>query len=161
MFARTITTIRISDDAANTPGIAELVGDRMNTDKPETYHHTQDGPWYLLLYALTAVCLTGSWFVSVLALQITLLVAGLLMYLLAVSFRHLTVADEGNYLAIRFSLFIEEFNSVAACVQNGITAVVVNFPADEMAVMHQHRLDDVGGSGETKLTQDWCDKILD
>jgi hypothetical protein len=78
------------------------VGDGMNTDKIETYHHTQNGPWYLLLYAFTAALLTAGWFVSDLALQITLLVAGLLMYLLAVSFRHLTVADEGNYLAIRF-----------------------------------------------------------
>jgi hypothetical protein len=70
--------------------------------KIETYHHTQNGPWYLLLYALTAVFLTGCWALSVLALQITWLVAGMSMYLLAVSFQHLTVADEGNYLAIRF-----------------------------------------------------------
>ena len=79
-----------------------MAGDGMNTDKPETYQHTQNGPWYLLLYALTAVCLTGSWALSVLALQIIFLVTGLLMYLLATSLQYLTVADEGNHLAIRF-----------------------------------------------------------
>lgn len=74
----------------------------MTTDKSETYHHTQYGPFYLLLYALTAVFLAGSWALPSVALQVIFLVTGLLMYLLATSLQHLTVADEGNHLTIRF-----------------------------------------------------------
>ncbi|MGA2618073.1 MAG: hypothetical protein ABSF26_10720 [Thermoguttaceae bacterium] len=74
-------------------------------NEAETYHHTQKGPWGLLLYVLAAVFLTVSWYLPVLALRITFLAAGLPMFLLAASFQHLTVADEGNQLAIRFGPF--------------------------------------------------------
>ena len=73
----------------------------MTMSKAETYRHTQEGPLVLLLYALAAVLLTASWFLPLLALQITFLVTGLFMCVLAPSFHHLTVADEGNQLAIR------------------------------------------------------------
>lgn len=71
-----------------------------------TYHHTQKGPWWLLLYVLAVVFLAVSWFVrSVPALGITFFVTGLFMFLLGVSFHHLTVSDEGTQLAIRFGPF--------------------------------------------------------
>ena len=70
------------------------------------YHHTQKGPWWLLVYAVAAVFLTVSWYVqNVPALAITFGVTGLLMFLLGASFHHLTVADEGRRLAIRFGSF--------------------------------------------------------
>ena len=70
-----------------------------------TYHHTQKGPWSLLLYALTAAFLTAGWLMPLLALRITFLVTGLFMFLLGVSLGHLTVADEDTQLAIRFGPF--------------------------------------------------------
>ena len=71
----------------------------------ETYNHTQKGTWHLLLYAFAAFFLTASWFLPLLALQIIFLATGLLMLLLGESFHHLTVADEGDRLAIRFGPF--------------------------------------------------------
>jgi hypothetical protein len=67
-----------------------------------TYYHSQKGPWWLLLYILTAVFATAAWFSPVPALQITFLVTGLFMFLLGLSFHHLTVAAEGGQLAIYF-----------------------------------------------------------
>jgi hypothetical protein len=70
-----------------------------------TYHHTQKGPWGLLLYAVTAAFLTGRGSLPVLALRITFLVTGLCMFLLGVSFHYLTVADKGDQLVICFGPF--------------------------------------------------------
>jgi hypothetical protein len=70
-----------------------------------SYRHTQKGTWHLLLYALAAFFLTASWFLPLLALRITFFVTGLFMLLLAESFHHLTVADEGDRLVIRFGPF--------------------------------------------------------
>ena len=36
-----------------------------------TYHHTQKGPWFLLLSLLAAALLTAGWFMPVPALSIT------------------------------------------------------------------------------------------
>ena len=77
----------------------------MDMSEADTYHHTQKGPWGLLLYAVAAVFFTASWYLPVLALKITFLVTGLFMLLLGASFGHLTVADEGDQLAIRFGPF--------------------------------------------------------
>jgi len=71
----------------------------------ETYHHTQKGPWGMLLYAVTAAFLTAGWTLPVPAMQITFLVTGLFVLLLGVSMGHLTVADEGDHLAVRFGPF--------------------------------------------------------
>jgi hypothetical protein len=70
--------------------------------KMVTYDHTQKGPWAVVLYAMTIAFLTASWLLPVLALQITFGVTGCAMFLLGVSFHHLTVADEGRQLVIRF-----------------------------------------------------------
>ena len=73
--------------------------------KAETYHHTQKGPWGLLLYVLGIVLLAISWSVPLLPLQITFLITGISTFLLGMSFHHLTVADEGDWLEIRFGPF--------------------------------------------------------
>jgi len=70
-----------------------------------TYHHTQKGPWGLLCSAFAAAFLAASWFMPVPALSITFLVTGLFMFLLGASLHHLTVADEGNQLVVRFGPF--------------------------------------------------------
>jgi hypothetical protein len=67
-----------------------------------SYRHTQKGAWALLLYVIAVAFLIVSWYVPLPALRIIFLVTGLFMFLLAASFHHLTVADEGNQLAIRF-----------------------------------------------------------
>ena len=74
-------------------------------NEAETYNHTQNGPWSLLLYAFAVALLAGSWLLPLTALQIVFLVTGLVMLVMAASFRHLTVADEGYELAIRFGPF--------------------------------------------------------
>lgn len=72
----------------------------------ETYHHTQKGPWAVLLYALAVVFLTASWYVqNVLALDITFGATGCIMLFLGASFHYLMVTDEGNQLAVRFGPF--------------------------------------------------------
>ena len=70
-----------------------------------TYHHAQKGPWFVLLYVLTAAFLAASWHLPVFALRITFFVTGLLMLLLGVSFHYLAIDDEGNQLGIRFGPF--------------------------------------------------------
>lgn len=67
------------------------------------YHHTQKAPWFLLLFALAALFFTVAWVTRAEpVLPAILLVSGLLMAALGYSFQHLTVADEGDWLAIRF-----------------------------------------------------------
>ncbi len=70
-----------------------------------SYRHTQKGPWGLLLYVLGVVFLIVSWSAMLLPLRITFLITGVLMFLLGMSFHHLTVADEGHQLSIRFGPF--------------------------------------------------------
>ncbi len=71
-------------------------------NEAETYSHTQKASSCLLLYAFAVIFLAASWLPPLDELQIVLLVAGLSMFVLAASFHHLTVADEGYQLAIRF-----------------------------------------------------------
>ena len=71
-----------------------------------TYHHTQKGPWSLLVYAIGIAFFIARWYLPpVPGLDITFLVTGLFMLLLGASFHHLVVADEGSQLAIRFGPF--------------------------------------------------------
>jgi hypothetical protein len=70
-----------------------------------SYRHTQKGPWSLLLYVLGIVFLIVSWYAPLLALRITFLITGILMFPLGMSFHHLTVVDEGDWLTIRFGPF--------------------------------------------------------
>ncbi len=67
-----------------------------------TYVHTQKGPWHLILGALAVVFFGVSWFVPDAVASAVLLAVGLAMLLLAPAFRELTVADEGDRLAVRF-----------------------------------------------------------
>ena len=68
---------------------------------------------------------------------------------------------EGNRLQQR-SLLVVELDCVAACPQDRIATIVAEFAADEVAVLHQHRLDDVGGGGQANsarvaATKSWID----
>ena len=66
------------------------------------YAHTQTAPLSLLVVATGIAMFVGAWFVPEQAVQIILVVSGVLMLLLAVSFHHLTVRDEGDDLLIGF-----------------------------------------------------------
>lgn len=67
------------------------------------YSHTQKTPLFLLIYALAAVFLALGWFVQD-APPIRWLFPpiGMLMFVLAASFHHLSVVDQGDVLAVRF-----------------------------------------------------------
>ena len=71
--------------------------------KTFTYSHTQKAPLCFLVYALAVVFLALSWFVQD-APPIPWLFPpiGLLMLLVAASFHHLTVEDQGDTLSVRF-----------------------------------------------------------
>lgn len=66
------------------------------------YHHTQTAPLYLLVLALSVVFFGVAWSLPELVLQVVLSIAGALMFLIAISFRELTVSDEGSELLICF-----------------------------------------------------------
>lgn len=67
------------------------------------YSHTQKAPLCLLIYALAAVFLALGWFVQD-APPIPWLFPpiGVLMLVIAASFHHLTVEDQGDVLSVRF-----------------------------------------------------------
>jgi hypothetical protein len=67
------------------------------------YAHTQKAPLCLLVYALAVVYLALGWFVQD-APPIRWLFPpiGMLMVVLAASFHHLSVVDQGDELAVRF-----------------------------------------------------------
>lgn len=93
------------------------------------YIHTQRGPLHSILFVAAAIILVAGWqprnepLVSVL-----LLVVGALMIGLAFCFRTLTVADEGDRLAIRFGplpLFKKSFlYREMTSVERGSTALM-------------------------------------
>ncbi len=58
-----------------------------------------------MCYAFAIAFLVASFSVPAIALQITFLMTGLVMFLLGVSFHHLTVEDEGDRLSVRFGPF--------------------------------------------------------
>jgi hypothetical protein len=79
----------------------------MTDDNEPSYRHTQGGPWGWILYATSVPMVVAG--VGVLlagAVPTVVLVvlppAAALMLVLGASFQHLTVADEGDRLAIRF-----------------------------------------------------------
>lgn len=75
----------------------------MATPPLVTYWRRQSGPLCLLLYALGATFLLLGWNVGhEPAVSLVLLLAGLVNLFLALAFHHLTVADEGDALALRF-----------------------------------------------------------
>lgn len=73
----------------------------MSEDHP--YRHTQRAPLCLLLYVLGVVFLAVGWILrNEPVIQWIFPSAGLLMLVLAGSFHHLTVEDEGDRLSISF-----------------------------------------------------------
>lgn len=66
------------------------------------YHHTQTAPLYLLVLSLSVVLFAVAWFIPEIVIQIVVSVGGTLMFLIALSFRELTVSDEGSELLICF-----------------------------------------------------------
>src|SRR5262245_32876828 len=66
------------------------------------YRHTQKGPWFLRLYAVGVLMLVIGWLREEPVRGIALFVAGAAVLPLAACFRHLTVADEGDRLVLRF-----------------------------------------------------------
>jgi hypothetical protein len=68
-----------------------------------TYWHRQTAPLCLLLYALAALFLAlGYGLGHVPIVSVVLPLASLVILVLAAAFHHLTIADEGEALAIRF-----------------------------------------------------------
>jgi hypothetical protein len=68
-----------------------------------TYCHTQKAPWFLLLFAFAALFFTLTWTErGDPVLLVVFPLSGLVMAVLGYSFQQLTVADEGDWLAIRF-----------------------------------------------------------
>lgn len=75
----------------------------MNAEATTGYRHTQKAPWYLLLLVIGVGCLVVAWLLREMPLVSVLLgLVGAGMLVLATSFRELTVADEGDCLAIWF-----------------------------------------------------------
>jgi len=71
-------------------------------EKPE-YSHTQKAPLCLLIYALVAVFLALGWFVQDTApIPWLFPPIGLLMLVIAASFHHLTVENQGDVLSVCF-----------------------------------------------------------
>ncbi len=75
----------------------------MPNELPERYHHTQSGALYLITVAVAIVvfAMAGTaWKEPTLVIGL-LILAGIFV-LLSLMFKHLTVSDEGEYLAVRF-----------------------------------------------------------
>ena len=66
------------------------------------YNHAQTSPVYMILVSVGIAMLIGGWLTPELAVQITLFCSGGLMFVLALSFRELTVSDVGDHLRIGF-----------------------------------------------------------
>ncbi len=66
------------------------------------YHHTQTAPLYLLLFVISVGLFIAAWSIPEVIVQGVMAISGALMFLLAVSFRELTVSDEGSELLISF-----------------------------------------------------------
>ena len=68
-----------------------------------TYRHRQRAPWFLLLFAFAVLFFTLTWTErGDPVLLVIFPLSGLMMAVFGFCFQHLTVADEGDWLAIRF-----------------------------------------------------------
>jgi hypothetical protein len=71
-----------------------------------SYRHTQKGPWWLLLDSAGLLMLVVAWITwrwpTEPIVPVILLASGTMMLLLGACFQDLTVADEGDRLAVRF-----------------------------------------------------------
>lgn len=66
------------------------------------YSHTQKAPLCLILYGSAVLCVALGWLVNDAAGFYIAAAVGLVTSLVALDFHHLTVADQGDRLAIRF-----------------------------------------------------------
>jgi hypothetical protein len=66
------------------------------------YAHTQRAPFWLLLAALAAAAVVGGSLTDDRVAQVALPAAATVTLLLAACFCHLTIADAGDHLAVRF-----------------------------------------------------------
>jgi hypothetical protein len=74
----------------------------MNTDIAG-YSHTQKAPLYLLLCGIAIALFVGAWIIYDEFPGLLILAgSGLFMLFLGMAFHHLTVADQGDVLVIRF-----------------------------------------------------------
>jgi hypothetical protein len=75
----------------------------MKSPSPVTYHHTQAGPWGLVLLAFGLVILATAWTARHEGDALLVLpAAGTLVLVLAASFHDLNVADARDQLSVRF-----------------------------------------------------------
>ena len=72
-------------------------------NRPDTYHHTQRGPLYLITLAVAVVTLAMAWNLRAdpAAFNSLLILAGV-FFLVSLMFKHLTIRDEGEHLAVRY-----------------------------------------------------------
>ena len=66
------------------------------------YAHTQTAPLYLIVVATAVGMSMGAWMAPEQPVQVILAASGVLMFVLAFSFQHLTISDQGDELLIRF-----------------------------------------------------------
>lgn len=74
---------------------------RFSQDQP-MYEHTQHGPWHWLLWAIAVGMLTAAVVSDEPAAQIGMACGTAIFVVVAISFRHLTVRDEGDRLLVAF-----------------------------------------------------------
>lgn len=66
------------------------------------YDHTQKAPLFLILVATGLGMMAAAWLTSIQAIQITLVCAGAMTFLLSLTFRQLTIRGETDGLLISF-----------------------------------------------------------
>lgn len=75
----------------------------MPNQLPDPYHHTQRGPLYLITLAVAIVVFAMAWTGwNEPTLVVGLLILAGIFVLTSLMFKHLTVSDEGEHLAVRF-----------------------------------------------------------
>ncbi len=66
------------------------------------YEHTQTAPLYLMLIAIGLGFMVAAWVIPEPFTQVTFVISGAIVFVLALSFHHLTIKDEGDELRIGF-----------------------------------------------------------
>ena len=125
------------------------------------YEHTQYGPWSFLLAVFGMAAILGGWAAGEEpVVAVVLPAAGALMLLLGLSFRHLTVADGGDHLAVRFGplpLFRRRIRY--ADIQSVEVGQTTFLDGWGIHMTPDGWLYNVGGSGAVELTFDSGSKV--
>lgn len=88
------------------------------------YAHTQQGHWYLVFAAVSASCAVGAWLDRDEPIAIAICAGvGILMFLCALSFVHMTVWDDVDALTVRYGPFPLFSLFVARIPYDKITAI--------------------------------------